>query len=138
MKTKVELLEEIVEKQDELIDLLEREIGMLYDISRVRRNKANYTNVTLLGQELASLKSQLAEAGEEKVEDVYTKSLRLLTEFMDKTPSEEIAVELRKIAEKAGEEKKDYSHLCCICHENYVDSDNGYDTCDSCMNRVTE
>jgi hypothetical protein len=42
--------------------------------------------------------------------------------------------ELKKQLEEC--EKKDYSHLCCICHENYVDSDNGIDTCDSCMNRI--
>jgi intergrase/recombinase len=95
MKTKVELLEEIVRKQDELI----RSFGNCNcDICE----KAN--------SELASLKSQLAE---EKEEDVYTKSLRLLTEFMDKTPSEEIAVELRKIANKAGEEKE--GRKCAGC-----------------------
>lgn len=29
--------------------------------------------------------------------------------------------------------KIDTSHLCTICHKNWVDSDNGFDTCDSCM-----
>lgn len=28
----------------------------------------------------------------------------------------------------------DHSHLCSICHINWVDSDNGYDTCSVCLN----
>lgn len=88
MKTKVELLEEIVKKQDEYIKIADKILGEW---------ETSYAPLTELRRELYALKSQLAEAGEEK---------------------------------------KDYSHLCCICHENYVDSDNGYDTCDSCMNRV--
>jgi len=122
---KTEIMQKIIEKQDELIKMISPHGAEFWG-----SDSDKYLRLT---NDIVSLKSQLAE---EKEEDVYTKSLRLLTEFMDKTPSEEIAVELRKIAEKAGEEKKDYSHLCCICHENYVDSDNGYDTCDSCMNRV--
>lgn len=31
---------------------------------------------------------------------------------------------------------QDNSHKCCICHENYVDSDNGFDTCQDCLNKV--
>jgi hypothetical protein len=28
--------------------------------------------------------------------------------------------------------RKDTSHLCTICHENAVDSENGFDTCEAC------
>lgn len=51
--------DKLIAKLEELVDLLEREIGMLYDISGARRNKANYTNVTLLSQEIASLKAEV-------------------------------------------------------------------------------
>jgi len=30
----------------------------------------------------------------------------------------------------------DSSHKCCVCHENYVDSDNGFDTCHDCLSRI--
>ena len=69
--TKDQIKDEIIRKYEELV----KSFGNCNcDICE----KAN--------SELASLKSRLAE---EKEEDVYTKSLRLLTEFMDKTPSEE-------------------------------------------------
>jgi hypothetical protein len=54
-----------------------------------------------------------------------------------KEPANKVIDELADLKKQLEEcEKKDYSHLCCICHENYVDSDNGIDTCDSCMNRI--
>jgi hypothetical protein len=30
----------------------------------------------------------------------------------------------------------DKAHQCSICHKNWVDSDNGYDTCQSCLNNI--
>jgi len=27
-------------------------------------------------------------------------------------------------------------NLCSICHKNYVDSANGYDTCQQCLNNI--
>jgi len=27
-------------------------------------------------------------------------------------------------------------NLCCICHSNYVDSANGFDTCDRCLKSI--
>lgn len=105
---KTEIMQKIIDKQGEIDNV---RVNQLLNLNE-QLSPNNFTlpiyqlemkynslcsKITLLRSELASLKSQLAEAGEEK---------------------------------------KDYSHLCCICHENYVDSDNGYDTCDSCMNRV--
>lgn len=34
------------------------------------------------------------------------------------------------------ERKNDDPNLCCICHKNYVDSADGYDTCQSCLNNI--
>jgi hypothetical protein len=31
---------------------------------------------------------------------------------------------------------KNNPNLCCVCHKNYVDSTNGYDTCQSCLNNI--
>ena len=30
-------------------------------------------------------------------------------------------------------EERDNAHRCTICHQNYVDSDNGFDTCETCL-----
>jgi len=30
----------------------------------------------------------------------------------------------------------DAAHTCCICGKNYVDSDNGFDTCYDCLSRI--
>jgi len=27
-------------------------------------------------------------------------------------------------------------NLCCMCHNNYVDSSSGFDTCDSCIRNI--
>lgn len=33
--------------------------------------------------------------------------------------------------------KKFYDkNTCVVCHQNYVDSANGFDTCDYCLNRI--
>jgi hypothetical protein len=33
--------------------------------------------------------------------------------------------------------KKFYDkNTCMVCHQNYVDSANGFDTCDYCLNRI--
>jgi len=133
MKTKVELLEEIVRKQDELIKISDElttvgsSLSSLQDSAMFgdRFNRLSnqqdylYEKYKEIKAKVDSLKSRLAE---EKEEDVYTKSLRLLTEFMDKTPSEEIAVELRKIANKAGEEKELIStgRDCVSCFYGYI------------------
>lgn len=75
----------------------------------------------------------------ELLEQIVKKQDELINWF-DDGKTEGDAVIRKKIAELWQQleecDKKDYSHLCCICHENYVDSDNGYDTCDSCMNRI--
>lgn len=35
------------------------------------------------------------------------------------------------------EEKRKYdANTCCVCHINYVDSANGYDTCESCSRGI--
>ena len=60
MKTKVELLEEIVEKQDDIIQVY-------YNQSEIYTDMGHEIVAGLL-DELASLKSQLAEAGEENEE----------------------------------------------------------------------
>ena len=94
---KTEIMQKIIDKQGEIDNV---RVNQLLNLNE-QLSPNNFTlpiyqlemkynslcsKITLLRSELASLKSQLAEAGEE---DVYTKSLRLLTEFMDKTPSEE-------------------------------------------------
>lgn len=70
MKTKVELLEEIVRKQDERMKFME-ELFDLYDESEIIDN--SYTTyysiknkLKLNNIEITNLKSQLSEAGEEK------------------------------------------------------------------------
>ena len=27
-------------------------------------------------------------------------------------------------------------NICCVCHKNYVDSDDGFDTCKDCMSNI--
>lgn len=46
----------------------------------------------------------------------------------------EIYHEAKMREEKA---KKFYDkNTCVVCHQNYVDSANGFDTCDYCLNRI--
>lgn len=37
------------------------------------------------------------------------------------------------VHEEYASHKDDDSNLCCICHKNYVDSADGYDTCQWCL-----
>lgn len=46
---------------------------------------------------------------------------------------EDIVIQLADQIDSIKYPKKDTSHLCCICHTNWVDSDNGYDTCATCL-----
>jgi hypothetical protein len=50
----------------------------------------------------------------------------------------EHAKKLSALESQEGEEqkRKNDPNLCCVCHVNYVDSGNGYDTCDQCNNNV--
>ena len=125
---KTEIMQKIIEKQDELINVYANYI-IGNEIEGYTWESDFQKPANTLLDELASLKSQLAEAGEE---DVYTKSLRLLTEFMDKTPSEEIAVELRKIANKAGEENEEKQEEEQTCHNCKFAGTLG-EPCDICM-----
>lgn len=34
------------------------------------------------------------------------------------------------------EKQKNDPNLCCVCHKNYVDSADGFDTCQSCINNI--
>jgi hypothetical protein len=75
MKTKEELLEEIVEKQDELITATK--IFIAFE----GHNFNEVTGSERLENDIASLKSQLAEAGEEKRNELIKAYSDLVTEI---------------------------------------------------------
>lgn len=77
MKTKEELLEEIVKKQDEYIYFLNNFFAWEYFNPS---NEAEVINATYR-EDLASLKSQLAEAGEEKRNKLIKAYSDLVTEI---------------------------------------------------------
>ena len=72
MKTKEELLEEIVKKQDEYIKIADKILGEW---------ETSYAPLTELRRELYALKSQLAEAGEEKRNKLIKAYSDLVTEI---------------------------------------------------------
>lgn len=44
----------------------------------------------------------------------------------------------KKIHQDSCEGKLDFdpAHTCCVCHNNWVDSDNGFDTCSDCLSKI--
>lgn len=80
----------------------------------------------------------MKEQDRKLAEEIY---FDLCDRFIDTISREQIVFmamqayhEAKMKEEKA---KKFYNkNTCVVCHQNYVDSANGFDTCDYCLNRI--